>query len=56
MVRSGFINEYPKDTCSKDIGLHAQNIITILDSTIKIIGETLYDHLMSMIIFTFNIK
>ena len=29
-----------KDMCLKDIGLHAQNMITILGSMINIIGGT----------------
>jgi hypothetical protein len=40
-------NGYQKDMPSKEIGLHAQNIITILGSIINIIGWKVYDHLMS---------
>ena len=37
--RCGFKNIYQKDMCSKKIGLRAQNMITILDSIINIIGR-----------------
>ena len=36
----------------KEIGLHAQNMLTILGSIVNVSGETLYDHLMSTRIFT----
>ena len=39
VVRIGFKDGYSKDMCSKEIGLHAHNILTILDSTINVIGE-----------------
>ena len=29
-----------KKMCLKEIGLHAQNMITILDSIVNVIGET----------------
>jgi hypothetical protein len=41
--------------CLKEIGLHAHNMLFILVSTIDMImgrGGDLYDHLMSMTIFT----
>ena len=43
-----------KDTHSeKKIGLHAQNMITILSSVVKIFKRNLCDHLLSTRIFTF---
>ena len=38
-------------TCLKESELHAQNMIIILGSIVNIMGD-LYDHLMSMRIFT----
>ena len=46
MVRCGSKNGHQKDLCLIKIGLHAQNLLTILDSTINIIGGGLYDDLM----------
>ena len=40
VVRCGSNNRYQKDMCLKEIGLHAQNIRTILGSTVNIIGGT----------------
>ena len=37
--RSGSKNGYEKDTCLREIGPHAQNMISILNSTTNIIGE-----------------
>ena len=37
---------------SKEIGLRAQNLLTILGSVVNIIGGDQYDHLMISIIFT----
>ena len=37
----------PKRHVLKIIGLHAQNMLIILRSIVKIIEEDLYDHLMS---------
>ena len=60
MVRCGSKKGHQKDTCLKDIELHAQNMTTILDSIVNIIrregegggrGRELNDHLMSTIIF-----
>jgi hypothetical protein len=39
------MNEYRKDMCLEEIGLHAQNTIFILGSTINIIERDLYEHL-----------
>ena len=36
----GFENIYQRDTCSKEIRLHAQNTINILGSIINIIRRT----------------
>ena len=41
-----------KNTCLKEIGLHAQELLTILGSNVNIIGEGgLYDHLIRLRIF-----
>ena len=40
MVRCGYKNGGKKDRCMKEIGLHAQNMITILDSIVNVIAET----------------
>ena len=37
MVRCGSKKGHQKDTCLKDIELHAQNMTTILDSIVNII-------------------
>ena len=56
MVRCGFKGGYPKYMCLKEIGPHAQKKITILGSIVNIVregkGGGLYDHLMTMKIFT----
>ena len=52
MVWCGSKKEYQKDMCSNEIGLHAQNMITIMDSTVNIIGWDRYDHLMYTGIFS----
>jgi hypothetical protein len=41
MVRCGSKNGYKKDMCLKRIGLHAQNILTILGLIGNIIGDLL---------------
>ena len=56
MVRFGSKNEYRKDMCLKETRLCDQNMITILNSLFNIIKEDLYDHLMSMRIFTLTIN
>ena len=38
VVRCGSKNEHKKDMCLKEVGLHAQNVITILDSVDNIVG------------------
>ena len=38
--------------CLKEIGLCAQNMITILGAIVNITGGHLHDHLMNMRIFT----
>ena len=54
MVRRGSKNVYQKHIF-KEMRLRAQNVITIKDSIINIIGgevgEDIYDHLMSTRIF-----
>ena len=40
----------------KEIGLCAQNMTTVLNSIVNIIGGDLYDHLMSTKIFTLNMN
>ena len=52
VIWRGLKNKYKKDMCLKEIGLCAQNMITILSSTINIIGGDLYNELMSTRIFT----
>ena len=52
MICFGSKNGYQKNVDLKEIGLHVQNMITILGSIVNYIGRDLYDHLMSMIIFT----
>lgn len=47
-------NGHQNDTCLKEIGLHAQNMIIILGSISNIIGGDLDDQLMSSRIFTFD--
>ena len=50
MVWCGSKKGHQKDMCLQKIGLHAQNMITNLDSIMNITGEDPYDHLMSTII------
>ena len=55
MVWCGSKNGYQEDMYVEEFRPHAQNMITILDSTVHIIGgggEDLYHHLMSTGIFT----
>ena len=40
--------------CIKEIGLHAQNLVTILDSIIGIIFLSLHDHIMALTLFDFQ--
>ena len=51
MVRCSSKNGYHKDMCLKEIGVRTQNTIIILGSIMNIV-ENLYDHLMSMGVFT----
>ena len=39
VVKCGLKNEYQKDICSKEIGLHAQKLIFFLDSVVNIFGK-----------------
>ena len=44
MVWSGFKNKYQKVMFVKEVGLHVENIIIILDSIANIIGNV-YNHI-----------
>ena len=46
----------PEDMHVKEIGLHVENIITIIDSIINIVGRDLYDHFIITKIFIFYNK
>ena len=52
----GSKNGCSKDTCLKDIRLHAQNLIIILGLVVKVILGGMYDHLtrVSISIITMN--
>ena len=57
MVRCGSKNEYKKDACLKEIGLCAQNMVTILGSLHYMIGGDLYMHLsLTNSIFYVNVS
>ena len=47
VVWCGSKNEYQRDMCLKEIGVHAKNTVSILSSTITNWGH-IYDQLMSM--------
>ena len=49
VVWCGYKNEYKKDMCLKEIGLHAQNMITKFNNQYD--WGDLYDHLLSTKIF-----
>ena len=51
VIRCGSKIEHQKYTCLKEIGLHAQNVITITHLTFNIIEMDMYDHIMSTNIF-----
>ena len=53
MVRCVSENGNKKDTCVKENGPHAQNVLTILGSIDNVIEGDLHDHFMSMGIFIF---
>jgi hypothetical protein len=42
----GSKNGSQKYTCLQEIGLRAQNVLTIIDSIVNLIGGDLYDHQM----------
>ena len=42
--------------CLKEVGLRAQNMVTILGSIVNMIGEDLYDHLIRMRMLTLTIN
>ena len=48
MVRSGAKNKHQKGVCFKEIGLCAQNMISIPGSIVNIIGGGPSDHLISI--------
>ena len=49
--------QIPKGMYSKEIGLRAQNMITVSSSILNKIGEGgMYDHLIGIGVFTFNCK
>ena len=50
VVKCGCKNRHQQDMF--EIGLQAQNMLTVLHSTVNIIGGNLYDHLMPTRIFT----
>ena len=52
MVRCETKNVNQKDMCSKEIGLRAQDMLTILGSILNMIEADPYDHLMRRRIFT----
>ena len=53
MFKCGSKNGHKKYTCLNEIGIRAQNMVTILDLMVNVNGgrENLYDHLMNMRIF-----
>ena len=52
VINCGSKNRHPIDICSKEIRLCAQNMLTILDSKVKMIQGELYDLLMSTGMFS----
>ena len=54
LVRCGSKNKQHEDMCLKESGLHAQYMQIILGSNSQHNGGDLYDHLMSMRIFTLD--
>ena len=52
MVWCGFKNGYQNDMCLKEIGIHAQNMITILGSIVRHNWVDPYDYLTSARILT----
>ena len=55
VVRCDSKNKYSKDRCSKEIGVHAQNMIASIINMI-LGGGVLFDHSMSTRIFTLIIN
>lgn len=56
MVRCGCTSGHQKEMCLKEVELRAQNTLTILGSTVNIIGGDLYDYFISTRIFTLIIN
>jgi hypothetical protein len=52
VLRCGSKNGGPKNTCFKDIGVHAQILVSIIGSIVNLIEVDLYDHLIRKRIFT----
>ena len=52
MIRCGSKNGHHKSMCLANIGLNAQNLLTIPGSIVNIIGRPIYGHLMTSRIFT----
>ena len=52
MGSCGSKNGHQEGMCSKEIRLHAQNMLTILGLMVNMTRGDLYDHLMSTRIFT----
>ena len=56
VVRCGLKNAHQNDICLQDIGLCAENMVTILPSIVNIIEEDLYDHLTIARIFALTMS
>jgi hypothetical protein len=56
VVRCHTKNGYKQDTYLKEIGLCAQNMITIVGSIVDIIGGNLYGHLICTRFFAFTMN
>ena len=54
VVGCGSKNNHWKYMCSNEIGLHVQIMLPSLSPVVNIVGGGLYDHLVSMRIFTLN--
>ena len=52
VVKCGSKNNHQKGMCFTEIGLQAKNMITILGSIVNTIEGSLFDHSMSLRIFT----
>ena len=52
MIRRDSKNKHQKNMCSKEIGLRAQNIVTVLSLIVNTTEKNLYNHLISTRRFT----